>query len=121
MNTLLQRLQTTYLNGGNNNGIQSSQLATIRAKYGNNKMTPPPTRSEICKFIDQITSGFAILLWLGGLLCFISFGLRRGNSDVKYSFIQLVIFGYSFMPCSSNFRYIWLFSGEKIFRTYGII
>jgi len=52
------------------------------AKYGPNALTPPKTTPEWVKFMQQLFGGFAGLLWFGGILCFVAYGVDRvGNSE----------------------------------------
>lgn len=43
---------------------------------GPNALTPPPTTPEWVKFCKQLFSGFALLLWIGSILCFITYGIK---------------------------------------------
>ena len=43
---------------------------------GPNALTPPPTTPEWVKFCRQLFSGFALLLWIGAILCFITFAIK---------------------------------------------
>merc|ERR1712036_146378 len=38
--------------------------------------TPPPTTPEWVKFCQNLFSGFACLLWLGAILCFLAYGIQ---------------------------------------------
>lgn len=74
---LLDRLKTNP-----ETGMTDENYETALKRYGKNKMTPPPTTPEWVKFLKEITTGFSLLLWAGGVLCFVSFGIQRGMSDV---------------------------------------
>merc|ERR1712054_63352 len=41
-----------------------------------NQLTPPPTTPEWIKFCQCLFSGFAMLLWLGAILCFLAYGIQ---------------------------------------------
>merc|ERR1740124_1628702 len=45
-------------------------------EYGPNSLTPPPKTPEWVKFCQQLFSGFACLLWLGAILCFLAYGIQ---------------------------------------------
>merc|ERR1740124_1124842 len=45
-------------------------------EYGPNSLTPPPKTPEWVKFCQQMFSGFACLLWLGAILCFLAYGIQ---------------------------------------------
>merc|ERR1712168_1208128 len=44
--------------------------------HGPNALTPPPTTPEWVKFCQNLFSGFACLLWLGAILCFLAYGIQ---------------------------------------------
>merc|ERR1711892_473810 len=58
------------------NGLTSSQAQTDIAQYGANELTPPPTTPEWVKFCQCLFSGFAMLQWLGVILCYIAYGIQ---------------------------------------------
>jgi len=56
-------------------------LTTSAAKknfetYGPNALTPPPTTPEWIKFCKNLFSGFAMLLWIGAILCFVAYSIQ---------------------------------------------
>merc|ERR1719228_673696 len=57
-------------------GLTTDQALAGVAKYGKNKLTPPPTTPEWVKFCKCLFSGFATLLWIGAILCFIAYGIQ---------------------------------------------
>jgi sodium/potassium-transporting ATPase subunit alpha len=58
------------------NGLTATQAAANSAEYGPNALTPPPKTPEWVKFCQQMFSGFACLLWLGAILCFIAYSIQ---------------------------------------------
>merc|ERR1711970_90451 len=58
------------------NGLTDKQAQTNLAEYGPNALTPPPKTPEWVKFCQQMFSGFACLLWLGAILCFIAYSIQ---------------------------------------------
>lgn len=56
-------------------GLTDSQAAEILARDGPNALTPPKTTPEWVKFCRQMFGGFAMLLWLGAILCFLAHGI----------------------------------------------
>merc|ERR1711936_1114370 len=58
------------------NGLSASQAKANLEKHGPNELTPPPTTPEWVKFCQCLFSGFAMLLWLGAILCFIAYGIQ---------------------------------------------
>merc|ERR1712025_883478 len=68
---LLKRFNTQI-----DRGLTASQAAKNLAEYGRNELTPPPTTPEWVKFCQNLFSGFACLLWLGAILCFLAYGIQ---------------------------------------------
>ncbi|XP_040567087.1 sodium/potassium-transporting ATPase subunit alpha [Lepeophtheirus salmonis] len=58
------------------NGLTQSRAEENRKKYGPNALTPPPTTPEWIKFCQNLFGGFALLLWLGAILCFIAYSIQ---------------------------------------------
>merc|ERR1712241_367267 len=58
------------------NGLDAKQAAQGLAEHGRNELTPPPTTPEWVKFCQCLFSGFACLLWLGAVLCFLAYGIQ---------------------------------------------
>jgi sodium/potassium-transporting ATPase subunit alpha len=63
----------------------------VFARDGPNALSPPKTTPEWVKFCRQMFGGFAMLLWLGAILCFIAHGISvatfedAANDNVKTS------------------------------------
>merc|ERR1711981_1332797 len=68
---LLKRFSTEV-----ENGLTSEQAAKNLAEYGRNELTPPKTTPEWVKFCQCLFSGFACLLWLGAIFCFLAYGIQ---------------------------------------------
>merc|ERR1711910_311210 len=59
-----------------NRGLSESQAKANYEQYGPNALTPPPTTPEWVKFCQCLFSGFACLLWLGAVLCFLAYSIQ---------------------------------------------
>merc|ERR1711892_1287408 len=57
-------------------GLTTEQAEKNLLEYGANALTPPPTTAEWIKFCQNLFSGFACLLWLGAILCFLAYGIQ---------------------------------------------
>merc|ERR1712226_787432 len=57
-------------------GLTDDQVAETLAKVGPNALTPPPKTPEWVKFCKNMFSGFAMLLWIGALLCYVAYGIQ---------------------------------------------
>merc|ERR1712226_233235 len=67
--------------GSSENGLKKDQAAKNLAEYGPNALTPPPTTPEWVKFCQNLFGGFATLLWIGAILCFIAFAIQVTNFE----------------------------------------
>ena len=68
---LLKRFKTDVARG-----LTDTQAKLSLEEYGPNALTPPPTTPEWVKFCQNLFSGFACLLWLGAILCFLAYGVN---------------------------------------------
>ena len=57
-------------------GLTDGQAKRSLAEYGPNALTPPPTTPEWVKFCQNLFSGFACLLWVGDILCFVAYSIQ---------------------------------------------
>merc|ERR1712158_347885 len=57
-------------------GLTDDQVAKGIAEYGLNQLTPPKTTPEWIKFCKCLFSGFAMLLWVGAILCFVAYTIQ---------------------------------------------
>ena len=66
-------------------GLTEAQAAEVLQRDGPNVLTPPKQMPEIVKFLLQMFGGFSALLWLGAILCFLSYGVERGTKGPSAS------------------------------------
>ena len=59
-----------------NRGLTNSRAKENYDQYGPNALTPPPTTPEWVKFCQCLFSGFAMLLWVGAILCFVAYSIQ---------------------------------------------
>ena len=57
-------------------GLTTEQAEKNTEKYGVNALTPPKTTPEWVKFCKNLFSGFAMLLWIGAILCYIAYTIQ---------------------------------------------
>jgi len=70
---------------GDRQGLSERKAADRLLLYGLNELTPPVTTSEWVKFGQTLVGGFALLLWAGAILCFMSYiiqYIQMSGSDV---------------------------------------
>lgn len=54
-------------------GLTRDEAARVLARDGPNQLTPPKKTPEWVKFCKNLFGGFAMLLWIGAVLCFIAY------------------------------------------------
>lgn len=59
-------------------GLTEAEAERRLSEYGPNALTPPPRTPLWLKFLHHIAGGFAILLWVGSILCFIVYAIDGG-------------------------------------------
>ena len=73
---LCKRFNTNLQTGKTKASVEESV-----AKYGLNRLTPPPTTPEWVKFCKQLFGGFSLLLWGGAILCFITYSIQAASLE----------------------------------------
>jgi len=73
---ILRRLETDP-----QKGVTDAIAERNLARDGPNALTPPKTTPEWVKFLKQLFGGFAMLLWIGAVLCFFAYGIRTINEE----------------------------------------
>lgn len=76
MDELLARYHVTV-----ERGLTTEQARQTFERDGPNALSPPKTTPEWVKFCKQLFGGFAALLWLGAILCFIAYGITEATYD----------------------------------------
>ena len=62
-------------------GLTSAQAKANLERDGPNALTPPPTTPEWVKFLQALFGGFAMLLWLGAVLCFVAYSIQATTME----------------------------------------
>ncbi|XP_066141390.1 sodium/potassium-transporting ATPase subunit alpha isoform X4 [Euwallacea fornicatus] len=73
---LYQRFQTHP-----ENGLSHAKAKENLERDGPNALTPPKTTPEWVKFCKNLFGGFALLLWIGAILCFIAYGIQASTVE----------------------------------------
>merc|ERR1712142_811326 len=68
---LMGRLETNL-----ETGLTAAIAARNLERDGPNALTPPKQTPEWVKFCKQLFGGFAMLLWIGAVLCYFAYGIR---------------------------------------------
>ncbi|MBE9171071.1 cation-transporting P-type ATPase [Pleurocapsales cyanobacterium LEGE 06147] len=53
-------------------GLSTEEAAFRLKQYGLNELPEPASRSLVLRFLDQLTHFMALLLWVAGILAFVS-------------------------------------------------
>lgn len=73
---LIKRYQTDL-----DTGLTMARHAEVMARDGPNALRPPKTTPEWVKFCKQLFGGFAMLLWIGAILCFIAHSITAATYE----------------------------------------
>ncbi|KAF7490924.1 Sodium/potassium-transporting ATPase subunit alpha [Sarcoptes scabiei] len=57
-------------------GLTNQQAKSVLERDGPNALTPPKKTPEWVKFCKQLFGGFALLLWIGAVLCFFAYSIQ---------------------------------------------
>ncbi|KAM7359513.1 sodium/potassium-transporting ATPase subunit alpha isoform 1-T1 [Cochliomyia hominivorax] len=73
---LYQRFQTHP-----ENGLSHAKAKENLERDGPNALTPPKQTPEWVKFCKNLFGGFAMLLWIGAILCFVAYSIQASTSE----------------------------------------
>ena len=62
-------------------GLTSGQAKANLERDGPNALTPPKTTPEWIKFCKNLFGGFAMLLWVGAILCFVAYSIEVSTME----------------------------------------
>uniref|UniRef100_T1IZN5 Cation-transporting P-type ATPase N-terminal domain-containing protein n=1 Tax=Strigamia maritima TaxID=126957 RepID=T1IZN5_STRMM len=71
----------TRLGTDPNLGLTNTKAKQVLERDGPNALSPPKTTPEWVKFCKNLFGGFALLLWIGAVLCFIAYSIQAGVSE----------------------------------------
>ncbi|KAL3091724.1 hypothetical protein niasHT_024306 [Heterodera trifolii] len=100
-------------------GMSSSQADCVLARDGPNSLSPPRTTPEWVKFCKNLFGGFALLLWVGAILCYVAYSvdaltLERPSKDNLYLGIVLM----SVVIITGCFQYFQERKSSKIMESF---
>ena len=101
-------------------GLTDEQAKVRIEENGKNELTPPPQTPEWVKFCKQLFSGFALLLWVGGILCFIAFAVQsfQNPDDTPYDNLYLGIVLVAVVCVTGVFSYYQESKSAKIMESF---
>jgi hypothetical protein len=62
-------------------GLTHAKAKENLERDGPNALTPPKQTPEWVKFCKNLVGGFALLLWIGALLCFIAYSILASTVE----------------------------------------
>ncbi|GFQ66821.1 hypothetical protein TNCT_13941 [Trichonephila clavata] len=76
-------LRDLYQRLGSNpdRGLTTNKAKEVFARDGPNALTPPKKTPEWVKFCKNLFGGFALLLWIGAVLCFIAYSIQASTFE----------------------------------------
>ena len=77
-----------YLNSDEKNGLSSSQISSLQAQYGENKLREKKKKGLLARFLDQFKDVMIIILLIAAV---ISFGIAAYENNPKEYFEPLLI------------------------------
>jgi len=100
-------------------GLTTAHAEEVFARDGPNSLTPPKTTSEWIKFCRNLFGGFAMLLWVGAILCYVAytvdhFNLEHPTKDNLYLGIVLM----SVVIVTGCFQYYQESKSSKIMESF---
>ncbi|KAL4447137.1 hypothetical protein ABPG74_013989 [Tetrahymena malaccensis] len=72
-------------------GLTQQQADHCLQEYGPNKLSEKKKTPWWVKLIKELTNGFALMLWVGGALCFITYGLTPDDPSNLYLGVVIII------------------------------
>ncbi|XP_027200292.1 sodium/potassium-transporting ATPase subunit alpha-1-like [Dermatophagoides pteronyssinus] len=73
------------------NGLTSEKVQINAQKHGLNQLTPPKKTPGIIKFIKLLFSGFSLLLWVGAILCIVSYFINKDEQTLYLGFALIFV------------------------------
>jgi sodium/potassium-transporting ATPase subunit alpha len=70
-------------------GLTKAEAERRNKEFGDNKLSEAKKTHWTIKLLEELTAPFALLLWAGGILCFIAYGLDK--SDISNLYLGIVL------------------------------
>ncbi|KAL3120582.1 hypothetical protein niasHT_007874 [Heterodera trifolii] len=107
------------LGSSKDRGLTKAKAKEVYDRDGPNALSPPRTTPEWIKFCKNLFGGFALLLWIGAILCYIAysvdcFTMERPSKDNLYLGIVLM----SVVIITGCFQYFQERKSSKIMESF---
>eukprot|EP00051_Salpingoeca_urceolata_P026987 m.479568 g.479568 ORF g.479568 m.479568 type:complete len:1130 (-) comp21507_c0_seq1:294-3683(-) len=99
-------------------GLRADQIDALREEFGMNELTPPYQTPEWVKFMRNMFSGFASLLWVGSILCFIAYGIQVSDDDAEADNLYLGIVLAAVVIITGIFSYFQEAKSSAVMRKF---
>jgi sodium/potassium-transporting ATPase subunit alpha len=63
----------------------------IHQEVGDNSLSKKDIVPWYCMLLKELTTFFALLLWVGAILCFIGYGIQQDKSDKSNLYLGVVL------------------------------
>jgi sodium/potassium-transporting ATPase subunit alpha len=73
------------------NGLNPAQAAAKHEEWGDNALQKKESTPWYIVFLHELTGFFSLLLWAGGFLCFIGFGIQEDKEDKSNLYLGVVL------------------------------
>uniref|UniRef100_A0AC35UH77 Sodium/potassium-transporting ATPase subunit alpha n=1 Tax=Rhabditophanes sp. KR3021 TaxID=114890 RepID=A0AC35UH77_9BILA len=100
-------------------GLTTAKAAEIMLRDGPNSLSPPRKTPEWIKFCKNLFGGFAMLLWTGGILCYVAFGVDYfsvENATMDNFYLGTVLLGV--VVVTGVFQYYQESKSSKIMESF---
>jgi sodium/potassium-transporting ATPase subunit alpha len=97
------------------NGLTDERVLENRAKYGENRLTPPDVTPWYIKFLMQFANFFAMLLLGGGVLCFVGYSI---DSEKDQTNLYLGVVLFAVVMITATFSFLQEAKSEKIMEGF---
>lgn len=84
---LCDRYQTSF-----KKGLSDETAQELLKKNGLNQLTPAETKSRLRLFLGHLFGGLSAILWIGAVLCIVSYCISHNMEDVSSLVIQTLNF-----------------------------
>ncbi|KAI6188034.1 Sodium/potassium-transporting ATPase subunit alpha [Aphelenchoides besseyi] len=114
INELIARLETNV-----DEGLTTNQANEIFKRDGPNALTPPKSTPEWVKFCKNLFGGFAMLLWVGAILCYVAYSVdyfTLENPAADNLYLGLVLMGVVII--TGCFQYYQESKSSKIMESF---
>mmetsp|Transcript_6695 Transcript_6695/g.10973 ORF Transcript_6695/g.10973 Transcript_6695/m.10973 type:complete len:1087 (+) Transcript_6695:40-3300(+) len=72
-------------------GLTAAEAAERLERDGPNRLTPPPVTPLWVKFLLHLFGGFAMLLWVGAVLCFIVYAINSDGQNLTLGIVLTAV------------------------------